>query len=905
MNRNCPTLFAALTLLLSCGTPAFSSETALPSGMKEVRTVEGVHEYRLENGLQVLLFPDPSKPTLTVNVTYLVGSRFENYGETGMAHLLEHLMFKGTPSHPNIPEEFKVRAARFNGTTWLDRTNYFESVPATEENLKWALGLEADRMINSFIARKDLDSEMTVVRNEYEMGENRPTEVLEKRMQSIAFDWHSYGRSTIGNRSDIENVGIPNLQAFYRNYYQPDNAVLVVTGKFDPAVALTTIQNTFAKIPKPARVLPPFWTVEPTQDGERSFVVRRKDNTVLVWVAYKIPSELAPDSVAGELGGRILGDEPAGRLHKALVETGKASSVSSFDLGGYAPGIRIFSAELKKGDPIEPVRDTIIAQVEGFAKHPPTAQELDRVKVATRNEIQKTLDDPEKFGVEISESIALGDWRLFFKQRDDLDAVTPEQVAKAAAKYYLRDNRTVGIYQPEETPHRAEIAAAPSAEEVLKDYHPKAEASLGETFDPTPANIEARTQFETIGGLKVAFLPKKNRGETVSVAIDLNYGDLKSIFGKKEILRMTEKMLERGTTKMTREQISDAWEKNQMSGDRSRFQTTRSHLADSIRLIAQVYRDASFPAKEFDQLKKEKLTELTTWASNPGIVARRVLGKHFNHVPRGDWNYCESLEEETEDLKKVTREDLVKFHRDFYGASNGQLVIVGDFDPAEAKQVIEKEFGGWKARQPFSPWVDKYTEVAAANLFAPLPDKENALLTGRLNVDMKDDAPDYPALKVADFILGGDSMSSRFGDRLREKEGVSYSVYSYLQVSDLDNAGQWQVHATAAPQNLSKAEAGIREELARAFKEGFTEAEVKSAIEGILKERAQDRAQDSLVAARWSSLLFDGRHYGHWEQKLEDQIAAVTVDSANAALRKYLDPAKLTLAIAADPAKKK
>ena len=252
-------------------------------------SVEGITEYRLPNGLKVLLFSDASKPTITVNITYLVGSRHENYGETGMAHLLEHLMFKGAPHNRAITEQFAARGMQFNGTTSLDRTNYYEVFQAGGDNLQWALQMEADRMVHSFIAKKDLDSEMTVVRNEYESGENSPTSVLMKRMQSVAYDWHSYGRATIGNRSDIENVGIANLQAFYRTWYQPDNAVLLVAGKFDPAHTLSFIAQKFGAIPKPARQLPKFWTLEPTQDGERSFSVRRQGDVQIVALGDQIP----------------------------------------------------------------------------------------------------------------------------------------------------------------------------------------------------------------------------------------------------------------------------------------------------------------------------------------------------------------------------------------------------------------------------------------------------------------------------------------------------------------------------------------------------------------------------------------------------------------------------------------
>jgi zinc protease len=202
-----------LSFYFSPGPLLFGQQTALPQGVERVTSVEGIVEYRLATDCGL---PDLSKQTITVNITYLVGSLHENYGETGMAHLLEHLLFKGTPKHPDVPKELSEHGSRPNGTTWLDRTNYFETFQANEPNLDWALDLEADRMVNSFVARKDLDSEMTVVRNEFEAGENNPMRVLMQNTLAAAFLWHNYGKSTIGARSDIENVSIERLQAFYR-----------------------------------------------------------------------------------------------------------------------------------------------------------------------------------------------------------------------------------------------------------------------------------------------------------------------------------------------------------------------------------------------------------------------------------------------------------------------------------------------------------------------------------------------------------------------------------------------------------------------------------------------------------------------------------------------------------------
>ncbi len=335
---------AALALL------ALATHAALPPGVTQGASVEGITEYTLTNGLRVLLFPDASKPTVTVNVTYLVGSRHENYGETGMAHLLEHLMFKGTPSIANIFQELGRRGMRMNGATSFDRTNYFETFTASDENLDWALAMEADRMVNSFIAKKDLDTEMTVVRNEFERGENSPQQALWARMQSTAFDWHNYGNTAIGARSDIENVDIGRLQAFYRRYYQPDNAVLVVTGRFDPDRVLAQIAKTFGPIPRPTRALPALYTKEPVQDGERTVTVRRVGGAQFVAALYHTVPGAHPDATALDALGEVMTVEPAGRLYRALVETKKASAVEAWSFSLADPGNIIFWAQVPVSD---------------------------------------------------------------------------------------------------------------------------------------------------------------------------------------------------------------------------------------------------------------------------------------------------------------------------------------------------------------------------------------------------------------------------------------------------------------------------------------------------------------------------------------------------------------------------
>ncbi|HYM36009.1 MAG TPA: pitrilysin family protein, partial [Steroidobacteraceae bacterium] len=859
---------AALAIFfVSVGAQQTQPRAVQPSAPAKVTELEGITEYKLANGLRVLLFPDDSKPTVTVNITYLVGSRHESYGESGMAHLLEHLMFKGTPKHPDIPKEFNQHGVRFNGTTSFDRTNYFEMAQANDANLQWAIELESDRMVNSNIARHDLDSEMSVVRNEYERGENNPGGVLSKRMQSVAFDWHNYQNSPIGNRSDIENVEIPNLQAFYRKYYQPDNAVLLVAGQFDEQKALRLINNTFGKIPTPTRTLPKLWTVEPTQDGERSFTVRRNGNIQIVMLGYKVPSGLHPDAMALSFAASILSNSPNGRLHKLLVETNKAAGVGGGASFLVDPGLANIMAVVKEGESIDSVRKILIDTVEGFYQSPPTAEEMNRVRVAREKNYEQTLSSSESLALALSESIAMGDWRMWFRNQELAKTVTSEDVVRVSKTYFRRDNRTVGEFLPTAEPQRAEIPAAPLVADVLKDFKPLTMTAAGEAFDATPTNIDARTQrFTLSNGMKVALLPKKTRGETVNVALRSHFGDLQSRFGKSTTIGIASQMMTRGTTRFTRAQLADEFDKLKFSGNiglgNANFRTTREHLVAALELTVHVLKEPTFPEAEFEQLRKQALTGIESSKSDPGALANEAIGMHFNRYSRGDPRYYESLAENVEDLKKVTIEQLQQVHREFTGFSNAEIAIVGDFEVSEVRASLEKLFANWASPSSFKRVENQYAVVDAANITIETPDKENAVFRAQLLIELRDDDPDFPALSLANYIFGGGAgLNARVAKRIRGKEGLSYGANTSLLVSELDRRGVFSASATAAPQNIAKLEIIFREELDLARRDGFTNEELANAKSGLLTSRKQRRAQEPYLATTWVDWLYLGKTF--------------------------------------------
>jgi zinc protease len=898
-------LLAALAALALPVALSFApvAEATSPPGPVPVHSVEGINEYMLPNGLRVVLYPDASKPTATVNITYLVGSRHENYGETGMAHLLEHLIFKGSKNFPQPDAEFNRRGFRHNGTTNFDRTNYFLTFQASDDNLRWALGWSADAMVNSFIARKDLDTEMTVVRNEYEIWESSPGQVTFNRLFSMMFDWHNYAKPFIGNRSDIENVGIENLQTFYRRYYQPDNAVLTVAGRFDKNKALGWIYDSFGKIPKPTRVLPKLWTVEPPMDGERSVLIRRAGDIQIVALAYRIPSSLSRDAAALAAAADVLGNSPNGRLHKAIVEKGLAAQVFAQSKALRDPGIVIFGAIVKKGDPVEPVRVAMVDIVERLATEPPTRDELTRFQRDAETYYERALADPQEFVISLSEYISLGDWRLFFVAREQDAAVTSKDIAQAAGAYFRRDNRGVAMFLPEDEPKRAQVAAPLTAEALLKDLKPRAAVAAGEAFEPSQENIDRRTRIVRIGDLDVALLPKKTRGETVSVNMAFRFGDERSLQGRQLVSRLTREMLLRGTSKLTRQQIADERTRLKMLGGLTSFETARPQLAEALRLTAHVIRDASFPQAEFDQVKRELATFLQAQQSDPGARSQDALLAHMNAYPGGDPRSHLSLADSVAALPAITRQQVADFHRELWGTARGQIAIVGDFDDREVEALLREQFASFVSKAPYARLLREPRQVAPARLVASLPDKENAFYRAHLVFDAADADADAAALTVANTIFGdGSGLANRLVSRLRQRDGLSYGAGSELQLGSVDRAASFSIGAIGAPQNMAKIEAAIRDELEAARRDGFTQEELDDARNGLLQERLLARSEDGTLARAWVGNLYQGRSFA-FSRQFEERIRGLTLAEVNGAWRKHIDPARMSISIAGDPAK--
>jgi zinc protease len=870
---------------------------------QRVVSIEGVTEYRLDNGLKVLALPDPGADTVTVHIVYLVGSRHEGYGEKGMAHLLEHMLFKGSTNFPDIKGELTRRGARWNGTTSNDRTNYFETVSATTENLDWALAIEADRMVNSRVSREDLDSEMTVVRNEFEMGENNPGSVLFQRMQQAAYAWHNYGNPVIGERTDIEKVPIDKLQAFYRTWYQPDNAVLLIAGRFDEARALPLVAKHFGPIPKPSRMLPSVYTQEPTQDGERVVTLSRIGDNRIVASLYHIPAGSHPDYPAIDVLVQILGDIPAGRLHRAIVRKGLAASTWGAERQLHDPGFMFFGAQLAKDGDLAKARAALIATVEGAAKATITTAEVERARTRLLNDVERAQLDSGQLVSALAENVAMGDWRLFFLYRDELRKVTIADVQRVAREYLKPSNRTVGVFSPTPRPERAVIPPVPDVAALLKDYRGGDNVALGEAFDPSPKNIESRLQRRTIAnGIQLALLSKQTRGGRVVATMTLHWGDEKTLMNREVACEFAGQMLSRGTQRHSREALKEAFEKLNarvsLSLEGAQVEVRGENLVPALRLVAEALREPTFPAAEFEELKRSTLAGTQSQLSDPNANAEIRLARHLEPYPVGHRNYTPTTEERIQWIRKTTLKDAQACYQDLVGATGAEVAVVGQFDAAALERTVTELFGTWKNPSPFTRVPSRYFDRPAVEDSVATPDKANAVLRGGQNVRMRDDDADFPALLLANYLLGGTS-TSRLAARVREKEGLSYSTFSGFSASQLDPSAAFRVSAIFAPQNRERVEKAIREEIERAVREGFSAQEVEAGKKGILEARRLARTQDRALAGRIATYLFIKRTFA-WDIDLESKIAALSPAEVNAALKKYIDPAKVSLVLAGD-----
>ena len=878
------------------------------AGFAHVKTVGSIDEYRLEsNGLQVLLLPEHSSPTLTFMVTYRVGSKNEVTGSTGATHILEHMMFKGTTQRDrskgnNVDQLLERTGARYNATTWLDRTNYYENLGS--EHLASAIDMEADRMRNLLLRDEDRRPEMTVVRNEFERGENSPVQALYKEIYQAAFVAHPYHHSTIGHRSDIEKVSIERLREFYDTFYWPDNATVTIIGDFDPAQALALVKKSFGVYPRAPKPIPLVYTEEPVQTGARRVQVKRAGQLGVVALAHKITAATHPDYAALSLLSAILTDGKNSRLYRALTDKNLSTGIDADAGFNSDPTLHLIFAPLAPGATHEEVERILLQEIEKLKKDGVSEAELKAAIAKTLADAAFKRDGSFAVAGNLNECIAVGDWSLFYTLDQAMAKVTVADIKRVANAYLNEDQSTTGWFVPTASggAGAAPSAAGKGARANGPNYYrsPEIEALAQSATVPggAGATVEAGSKIAPqvkrlkVAGIELIALPSGVK-DVVTMRASLPAGS-----GNPAIPTLTGMLLDQGTLKQDKFAIA---EKLEAVGASISFSvgtdlldiSAKSLKKDAplvISLIAEQLRLPAFTAEEFAKVKKQYAGSLKRRLENTDFRATDAFSRAV--YPTGHPNRNPAPEALLAAIEAARLEDVMAFHKAVYGPAQMTLVLVGDLDLPTLEVEIGRAFAGWQGGGQLLRVATPTPSAAPPPLEVVVPDKTSVSVVLGQSSGLRYNEPDYQALRVATAILGS-GFTGRLMANVRDKEGLTYDVGARLG-NDTVNAGDWKITGSFAPALLDKGLASIRRQLTLWYESGATASEIEARKSNLIGSFKVDLATSDGMAGALLATVNRGYEL-NWLDDFPVKIKALTDEQVNAAIKKYLKPDAMVL----------
>jgi zinc protease len=888
---------------------------AKATDIKKVDEAAGIVEYRLKNGLKVLLRENHAAPVVSFMVVYRVGSRNESVGHTGATHFLEHMMFKGTPRfNPakgcGVFEIFSRIGALLNATTWLDRTNYFECVP--REYLELCISIEADRMRNLNLRQQDRDSEMTVVRNEFERGENNPGSALSKEVVALAFREHPYHHPTIGWRSDVEGVPLSRLKEFYNTFYWPDNATAIVVGDFEPEATLALINKYFGRINASPGSIPPVYTVEPPQEGERRVELLRAGDLPQLLIAYHTPCAGHEDTYPLAVMQALLGDsgKRSSRLYKALLEKGLATSCYASNGEFRDPFLFTLGATLSPGRTFAEVEAAICAEISRLAQEPAASDELQRARSANRKGTILGSADPQTFANMICGAESVADWRWLVEYDDRYDAVQPEDVMRVASRYFEPTNRTVGHFIPTERkalpapcletsairaparPDRASKSAVVS-EKRMELARPGA----------TPSDFAARVIRRVLdNGLTVLVLPVPGTG-SVAVHGAVAAGECFGLDRPSFVAPLSSTMLSRGSSAYAKEAFAKIFEEMgiRFGVGTDRFKAafgtliTRQDFAQFIAVLAELLRRPVFPEEELQLVGNETRAALTRALNDTGRRAGNALMQSL--YPPDHVFYEKGYEERLQELDYLSPDLLRSFHQEHFTPAGSILTVVGDIEAERAFDLVSEHFADWSGAPRKAILLDDISLPAAPELLRiNLDDKANADIIIGHPCSLRRDSREFFAAQLANAALGKDTISSRLGKVLRVEHGLTYGIHSYFEDTTF-GAGPWLVGFSVNPGNVSKALKLAREVMRDYLKKGISARELEDEAGRAVGSFLVALRSPEGIAAALTRFEYIGLGVAAMDTLVNDFMSVKRKD-VQAALHKYMHPDRAVTVVA-------
>lgn len=871
---------------------------------------EGVTKTVLKNGLTVLTKEINTAPVATVQIWYRVGSRNEKPGITGISHQLEHLMFKGTKERPiQFGRLFSALGSSSNAFTSYDMTAYFGTV--SSDKLESLLVLEADRMVNTVAGEAELKSERTVVLSELDGGNNNPSTRLYRQMMAAAFPNSTYGAPVIGYRTDVEAYTPEQVQKYYQTYYRPDNATLVVVGNFETKALIQKIETIFGEIQAPSvpKSIEATATYTPPTFAGNPIVLKEPGSVAFLQAIYPtLPPVGHPDIAAIDVMDTVLSAGRNSRLYQALEQTGLVSNSGGNASTMIDPGWYMFSATAAQGKSLEDIDKALLAEVSKLQKDGISPEELSRAQTQLQTSYILGNRDVSSQASQLgyNQTVAL-DYKYSDRYLQDVKKVTVADVQRVAKQYLNPEKRILGFFEPTSIVATANTgnatntltsytSGAPVDPAEVAKYLPKSATS---SSDPsrTPDKPE---KIKFANGLTV-LLQSDRSSPTVTLVGEIKAGTGFDTEAKAGLASLTAQNLLSGTKTKNALAIASIFEDRGtslgFSPSREGVNLSSVFLASDLPVIIEqlgdVLQNSTFPEDELELSLKRNLTSLKSELDNPGSLARRSFQQKL--FPKGHPYYAMRT---AESLKAIARQDVLNFYKSYYRPDTTTLTLLGDFDPKVVKELLAKEFGNWKAEG--KPKQLKYPTVSQ-----PKPETAQLTLNGKTQAVtlmghpsiMRSDRRYYPAL-VLNQVLGGDTLSSRLGTELRDRQGLTYGVYSYFQTGQ--GAGQFVIQMQTNPQDSQRAIASALEILKSVQSKGITQSEFTAAKASLINSFPVDISKPESVA---SSVLTDevfGLPLGDFYQ-FPRKVEAVTLEEVNAAARELLYPDNLVVITATPP----
>ena len=895
--------FYLLFAFLFLSTPwAFADTGVAKSSVVQV-SAGGMSAYTLANGFKIILIPFPTASNVRVELLVKTGSKLEGYGETGMAHLLEHMLFKGAGSRKNIKEDLTALGASWNGTTNADRTNYFETLSSDPEKLDEVIRLEADRFIHAKFTKADLDSEMTVVRNELENSERNPSRLVMDALARNTFIWHGYSRSTIGARTDIENTSYEALRAFHRKHYRPDNAALIVSGNFDVqrVVALTTKLFSAAKNPSTAK--PRNWTFDSPQALTQRSELYASVGTTVVASAWKLPGLSERDAHALDLAVTAVCDADWGSLRKELVTNRGLAVTASCSTSTEADYSRLMAfAKAGQDADAQTLSNELIRHIQDMANKGVTQEQLERARLSEMNQIERAFDSHESIARIVSQYEVAGDWRLMFWVRDVVKSLQLEEANAALKKWVVATNRSDVLLRHTEATSPLVITPPALASTRVEG---KSWPSIFSDADPAPKSLvelSKSTRSFVLDGDKarVSLIRRKTQGDKVWLVLENDYGTAETLSHRKNACTAASYLMGFGGGGLTRDVLSRRMEELKaiwnlrLSG--MSMEVPRKNLDKVFEILFSVWAEPLLPLNEFESYKSGLLASYESQLKSPVALADNATRLRFDNFPKGHWSKPKTYEEQIADAKSLSYEDVQRCVKDFAKISHARVGVVGNLHEQDIRALWVKaaltnsEMKYQRIADPTAP-----TKVDTALIRVDKPDTPNARVLGVAVVALSRQSKDFPALQLAVEVMGGNA-SSLIWKELREKDGLAYSTGMQVSGSMMDDRTTIQLYATSASAQADKAMEKLKMVLQRVLDEGLSDADIARAKKTWVERRKAFLGRESNFASTLADALLDGYDFLA-RAKFDESIEQVTAKQATDVLRKYLLQAPIVWAV--------